>query len=182
MAMSPNLLSEAMGEMMATPEIALASFVVSGAPVDMSIPDRLPTPTREYPLIRDDEIVNRRKVVFTMKNGVKSILTGVEFLIGGQLYSETRIDKTVQLGAAEEWTLANNSDGIHPFHIHVNSFEVMGMPGNPEYHRLHDTVWLAPFSELKMRTRFKTWKGKSVYHCHMLPHEDTAMIANFMIA
>jgi suppressor of ftsI len=182
MPMSPNLLSEAMGEMMSSPEIALASFVVSGAPVDMAIPERLPTPTREYPLIRDDEIVARRKVVFTMKNGVTSILTGVEFLIGGQLYSETRIDNTVRLGTAEEWTLANTSDGIHPFHIHVNSFEVLGMPGYPDYRRLHDTVWLAPFSELKMRTRFKTWKGKSVYHCHILPHEDAAMIANFMIA
>jgi suppressor of ftsI len=182
MAASPNILSEAMGEMMATPEIALASFVVSGTPATMSIPETLPTPAREYPLIRDDEIAAHRKVVFTMRNGVKSILTGVEFLINNQLYSETRIDNTVRLGTAEEWTLANNSDGIHPFHIHVNSFEVMGMPGNPGYHRLHDTVWLAPFSELKMRTRFKTWKGKSVYHCHMLPHEDTAMIANFTIA
>jgi len=182
MPASPKLLSETMGEMMSSPEIALASFVVAGTPVNMSIPDKLPTPAREYPLIRDDEIVGRRKVVFTMKNGVKSILTGVEFLIGGQLYSETRIDNTVRLGTAEEWTLANNSDGIHPFHIHVNSFEVMGMPGNPDYHRLHDTVWLAPFSELRMRTRFKTWKGKSVYHCHILPHEDAAMIANFMIA
>ena len=33
-----------------------------------------------------------------------------------------------------------------------------------------------------MRTRFKTWKGKTVYHCHILPHEDAAMIANLMIA
>jgi suppressor of ftsI len=179
---SPKVLSEAMGEMMSSPEIALASFVVSGAPANMSIPERLPTPKREYPLIRDDEIVQRRKVVFTMKNGVRSILTGIEFLIGGQLYSETRIDNTVRLGTAEEWALVNNSDGIHPFHIHVNSFEVIGMPGNPDYHRLHDTVWLAPFSELKMRTRFKTWQGKTVYHCHILPHEDSAMIANFMIA
>lgn len=182
MPMSPNLLSESMGEMMSSPEIALASFTVSGAPTNMGIPDKLPTPTREYPLVRDDEIVARRKVVFTMKNGAKSILTGVEFLIGGRLYSETRIDNTVRMGTAEEWVLANNSDGIHPFHIHVNSFEVMGMPGSPEYHRLHDTIWLAPFSELKMRTRFKTWKGKTVYHCHILPHEDAAMIANLMIA
>jgi len=182
MPVSPKLLSEAMGEMMSAPEIALASFAVTGAPMSMSIPDKLPVPTREYPLIRDDEIVARRKVVFTMNNGVKSILTGVEFLIGGQLYSETRIDNTVRLGTAEEWTLANNSDGIHPFHIHVNSFEVIGMPGNPDYHRIHDTVWLEPFSELRMRTRFKTWRGKTVYHCHILPHEDAAMIANLMIA
>jgi FtsP/CotA-like multicopper oxidase with cupredoxin domain len=32
-----------------------------------------------------------------------------------------------------------------------------------------------------MRVRFKQWQGKSVYHCHILAHEDTAMIANFLI-
>jgi FtsP/CotA-like multicopper oxidase with cupredoxin domain len=63
-----------------------------------------------------------------------------------------------------------------------NSFEVVGMPGNPAYRRLHDTVWLDPFSKLVIRMRFKTFKGKSVFHCHILPHEDTAMMQYFMIA
>ena len=65
--------------------------------------------------------------------------------------------------------------------MHVNSFEVIGTPWDPNYHRLHDTIWLPPFSETKMRVRFKQWQGKSVYHCHILPHEDSAMIANFLI-
>lgn len=42
----------------------------------------------------------------------------------------------------------NSSDGIHPLHIHVNSFELMGLPTDPNYHRLHDVVWLPPFSTL----------------------------------
>jgi FtsP/CotA-like multicopper oxidase with cupredoxin domain len=29
--------------------------------------------------------------------------------------------------------------------------------------------------------RFRTWTGKSVYHCHILFHEDTGMMQNFMI-
>jgi FtsP/CotA-like multicopper oxidase with cupredoxin domain len=181
MPKSPKLMSEAMGEMMSTPEIAIAAFEVSGEPKRMAIPERLPTPSREYPLIRDDQIVARRTVTFSMKTGSRRILDGIEYLVDGELYQEGKVDPIVTVGTAEEWRIVNNSDGIHPFHIHVNSFEVMGLPSDPGYHRLHDTVWLPPFSSITVRTRFKTWKGKSVYHCHVLPHEDSAMIKNFLI-
>ena len=117
-----------------------------------------------------------------MTTGSKRIIDGFEYLIDGELYREGTVSPTVKVGSAEEWHIVNNSDGIHPFHIHVNSFEVMGLPSDPGYHRLHDTIWLPPFSSLTMRTRFKTWKGKTVYHCHVLPHEDSAMIKNFLIS
>jgi FtsP/CotA-like multicopper oxidase with cupredoxin domain len=29
--------------------------------------------------------------------------------------------------------------------------------------------------------RFKQYAGKAVYHCHILPHEDTGMMQNFLI-
>jgi len=174
---SPTVLSEAMGEMMAMPSIALAKFIVAGAVKPMAIPKELPVPAREYPLIEGHEIATRRHITFTMRFGSKRILTDYE-----QLYRETRIDENVRLGTAEEWTLNNNSDGIHPFHMHVNSFEVMGTPWDRNYRRIQDTLWLPPYSETKVRMRFKQWKGKSVFHCHILPHEDTAMIANFLIS
>jgi suppressor of ftsI len=182
MPASPKLMSEAMGEMMSTPEIDIVAFEVSGAPKRMAIPDKLPIPGREYPLISDAEIAARRTVTFSMKTGSKRIINGFEYLIDGELYQEGTVDPQVKVGTAEEWRIVNNSDGIHPFHIHVNSFEVMGLPSDPNYHRLHDTIWLPPFSSITMRTRFKTWKGKSVYHCHVLPHEDSAMIKNFLIS
>jgi FtsP/CotA-like multicopper oxidase with cupredoxin domain len=182
MPMSANRLSEAMGEMMSRPEIDIAAFVVSGPPKHMHIPDKLPTPSREYPLISDAEIGSRRVVTFSMKTGSERIVDGFEYLVDGQLYQEGKVDPRVKVGSAEEWRIVNNSDGIHPFHIHVNSFEVMGLPSDPSYHRLHDTIWLPPFSTITMRTRFKTWTGKTVYHCHVLPHEDSAMIKNFLIS
>lgn len=181
MPTSRNLMSETMGEMMSTPELPMATFEVSGEPRPMAIPETLPTPTREYPLIRDDEIVARRTVTFSMSTGSKRIVDGIEYLINGELYREGTVDPTVKVGTAEEWQIINQSDGIHPFHIHVNSFEVLGLPIDLNYRRIHDTIWLAPYSKLTMRTRFKDWTGKSVYHCHVLPHEDSAMIKNFLI-
>jgi len=179
---SPGFLSEAMGEMMSTPLIQIAAFEVSGEPRPMSIPEKLPLPGREYPPISDSEIVARRTVTFTMKTGSKRIVEGTEYLIDGELYQLEKVDRRVKLGTAEEWRLVNNSDGAHPFHIHVNSFEVIGLPSDPNYRRIHDTIWLPPFSSITMRIRFKTWKGKSVYHCHVLPHEDSAMMKNFLIS
>jgi suppressor of ftsI len=32
-----------------------------------------------------------------------------------------------------------------------------------------------------IRTKFKEFTGKSVLHCHILPHEDTGMMENFLI-
>jgi suppressor of ftsI len=182
MANAPDFLSEKMGEMMSSPEIEVAAFEVSGEPKRMAIPEKLPTPTREYPLIGDSEIAARRTVTFTMKTGSKRIIDGFEYLVDGELYQNEKVDPTVKLGTAEEWRIVNNSDGIHPFHIHVNSFYVIGVPSDPGYRRFHDTIWLPPYSSITMRTRFKTWKGKSVYHCHVLPHEDSAMIKNFLIS
>jgi suppressor of ftsI len=179
---SANLMSEAMGEMMSRPEIGIAAFEVSGPAKRMAIPARLPVPSREYPLISDAEITARRTVTFSMKTGSKRIIDGFEYLVDDELYQEEKVDQRVKVGTAEEWHIVNNSDGVHPFHIHVNSFEVMGLPSDPSYHRLHDTIWLPPFSSIRMRTRFKTWKGKTVYHCHVLPHEDSAMIKNFLIS
>jgi suppressor of ftsI len=30
--------------------------------------------------------------------------------------------------------------------------------------------------------RFKRWIGKSVFRCHILPHEDVGRMQNFLIA
>ena len=176
------MLSEAMGVMMNYPPIHLAQFSVEGSRRGkMPIPQALPIPVREYPAIGEEEIHTRRTIVLSMRKKSERILTGFEFLIGNKLYEETRIDANPKLGTAEEWTIDNQSDGIHPFHVHVNSFEVVSVPWNSAYRRMHDTIWVPPFSKVKIRMRFKTWKGKSVYHCHILPHEDTAMIQNFLI-
>lgn len=46
------------------------------------------------------------------------------FMIDGKPYDPHRIDRTLELGAIDDWTLA--SDFVsHPFHIHVNPFQVL---------------------------------------------------------
>jgi suppressor of ftsI len=164
------------------PQIALATFAVGGSPVTMGIPTALPTPIREYPLIADSEIVVRRALTFSESAPSTTILTGVDFLVNNQLYDEMRIDQTTRVGTAEEWTLLNTSTEAHPFHIHVNSFQVVSINGVPlATPRFVDTVLIPPNGKVVFRMRLKQFVGKSVYHCHILPHEDTGMMGNFLI-
>jgi suppressor of ftsI len=83
----------------------------------------------------------------------------------------------VKLGDLEEWTLRNTDDEDHVFHIHVNDFQVMSVNGQPYNARgLEDTVVLPQGGEVVVRIPFKDFVGKFVYHCHILPHEDTGMM------
>ena len=168
----------------------IAEIEVAGAPMNppMGLPGRLPAPSREYPLIRDEEIVRIRKVVFSGAfPGVLNPIVGVDFMINNALYDEQSIEAVVETHTAEEWHLSvpgthqGGTEG-HPFHIHVNSFEVISVGGVAQPPgTIMDTVWVPMHEEVVIRMRFKEWEGKSVFHCHILPHEDTGMMQNFLI-
>ncbi len=108
-------------------------------------------------------------------------------MINGVLYDEGTVAQDVALGEAEEWILKvadmdhGGTEG-HPFHIHVNHFEVIAIDGvSQPPGTIQDTIWIPKASEVVIRMKYKDFKGKAVYHCHILPHEDTGMMQNFMI-
>jgi len=169
------------------PLFVLCSFVVSGGPVSMGIPTSLPTPTREYPLIADSEISGRRTVTFAA-NPASSILFGTALTVNGSLYDETGVLFTLPVGIAEEWTIKNTMNEGHPFHLHTNSFEVHSITNadgtitsySPPF--ICDTVWVPAMpGQVVMRVRYKQWRGKDVFHCHKLSHEDQGMMANTLL-
>lgn len=167
------------------PLFGLAQFVVSGSPVSMNIPASLPTPTREYPLIADGEIIGRRSVTFAA-NPTNSILFGTALTVNGNVYDETGVLFTLPVGSAEEWTIKNSMNEGHPFHLHTNSFEVhsiMDANGTVAYSPpfICDTVWVPGNGQVVMRVRYKQWRGKDVFHCHKLAHEDQGMMANTLL-
>lgn len=166
----------------------LARIVVEGDPIEMAIPDRLPVPSRHYPLVTDEEVTRVRQVTFSMAfPGVQNPIIGLDFLINNNNYDERSVATVVDVGTVEQWevTVPDGSHGGsegHPFHVHVNSFEVAEIGGVAQPPgTILDTVWTAPSTEVTLRQRFREWTGKSVYHCHILPHEDTGMMQNFLI-
>ena len=170
------------------PAFGLTQFVVSGTPVSMAIPTSLPTPTREYPLIADGDITGNRSVLFASPAST-SILFGTALTVNGVVYNETSVpaEFVLPVGNSETWTITNNMPEGHPFHLHTNSFEVHQVTGpsgvvNYSPPIICDTVWVPPNGKVIMRVRYKQWRGKDVFHCHKLVHEDQGMMANTLLA
>jgi FtsP/CotA-like multicopper oxidase with cupredoxin domain len=127
-----------------------------------------------------------------------------EFQVGGQgyeprAYKPDRLDRKLILGTAQEWRLSS-ANGSHPYHIHVNPFEVVEVldaagndvsaptgPGDPnsQYRGLKgawkDTLWVQNGHKIRIRTRYERYIGEFVLHCHILDHEDKGMMQNVAI-
>ena len=77
----------------------------------------------------------------------------------------------------EEWTIANTSPMDHPMHLHVWPMQVVAEAGRPvEDVRWRDVVNVPAVGEVTVRIAFDGFGGRTVYHCHILDHEDLGMI------
>jgi FtsP/CotA-like multicopper oxidase with cupredoxin domain len=101
--------------------------------------------------------------------------------INGQPFDPTRMDAQPKLGAIEIWQLS--TDVHHPIHLHLVHFQALsrGRGPGPYNHGWKDTIDLGPAQTLKIIMRFDGYKGRYVFHCHNLEHEDMAMMGNFEV-
>jgi L-ascorbate oxidase len=121
------------------------------------------------------------------------------FEVDGRPYDPGRVDRTLQLGKVEEWSLHATEIAGHPFHIHVNPFQIVtitnpagvdvsetGEADDKEYADMKgvwkDTIFIKPGYTVTMRTRYQRYIGEFVLHCHILDHEDQGMMENVLIA
>ena len=136
-------------------------------PSQLASIDTLPVPTK----------VRR----FTLNHGMAPRM-GMVFLINGQPYDHQTIDTQVKLNTVEEWELINTGVMDHPFHVHVNSFQVISRNDIPEkFPAWRDTVLVPRGERVRIRMKFADFTGKTVYHCHILDHEDLGMMGNLLI-
>jgi spore coat protein A, manganese oxidase len=116
----------------------------------------------------------------TFQNGRNDIWT-----INGQLYDPARLDATPQLNTTEIWTFQNNSGQAHPMHIHdiqCQILDINGIPPAPGDDGLKDTFLVpARGGTVRVIGTFTDNLGLYVSHCHILEHEDHAMMINFAV-
>lgn len=114
-------------------------------------------------------------------------LIPTDFTIDGAKFDPDVVNHKIPLGDVQEWELQNTSAALHPFHIHVNPFQVVGEkvdpagPDDPTNWMWRDTVAIPTGSvpnpgQVNIRHRFLTYDGKFVLHCHILNHEDLGMM------
>jgi len=99
----------------------------------------------------------------------------------------------LQLGNTDEWRL-RSQDIAHPFHIHVNPFQVVRVTRLDDQGRVvdltedetsqyfgmkgvfKDTIMVENGVEVVIRSHYERYVGRFVLHCHILPHEDRGMM------
>jgi FtsP/CotA-like multicopper oxidase with cupredoxin domain len=146
----------------------IATLTVEGAVAPLPLPSRL------LPVASLPEPVRTRR--FVLNHGMAPGM-GMVFLINGRAYDHDRVDTRVRLGDTEEWEIVNAGVMDHPFHVHINPFQVVSRDGRPEPFRAwKDVVIVRAGETVRIRTRFADFAGRTVYHCHILDHEELGMM------
>ena len=99
------------------------------------------------------------------------------FTINGESFDMLKINTRVALGTIEEWTISNTSGMNHPFHLHVWPMQLISTNGVAEKQPQWRDVVNVPYQgEVVVRISFERIAGKTMYHCHILDHEDLGMM------
>ena len=147
----------------------------------------LPTTLIPVPALPQPERTRRFSLAHAMGMGMGGMQHGMGgggmgFVINGQPFDPDRIDTRVSLGSTEDWLIVNDDVMDHPFHLHVNPFQVISRAGRPEaQRRWKDTVLVKAGEEVRIRVAFRDFTGRTVYHCHNLDHEDLGLMGVLMI-
>ena len=137
--------------------------------------EQLPLPQKLIPVEPLPSPQHTRE--FILNHGIDYEAGATGFTINDQSFTMKRINTTVSLGDTEDWTIINKASLAHPFHLHTNRFQVVSRNGKPEsLLAWKDVVALDGYETVKIRVRFDDFTGKTVYHCHVLDHEDQGMM------
>ena len=138
------------------------------APSDYRVPEDL-KPIRALSL---EDAVQSRRIVLTEN------MMNLEFLIGGQPFDMNRTDFAPKLGTVEHWEIVNETGMDHPMHLHVFPFQVYARGGEREEHLVwKDVINVRAGETVDILVPFEDFEGRTVFHCHVVEHEDLGMMS-----
>ena len=195
--------------------IPILTVKIEGDPVNPAM--EFPTTKDQFPafpnFLKDipaEQVHIRRTLDFSWESGRSQPGSddnspAPTFMIDGKQFHDGLYNQTMVLGDTEEWTLTNATGQIaHPFHIHINPFQVVEVydPNSkiPLYQPKKNYIWQDVIAipparvdgsgkvvldangkavdpgRVTIRHRFVDFTGSYVLHCHMLAHEDRGMM------
>lgn len=159
-----------MGSMMGMGATRLETLLTIVAPAS---PKPLPLPASLAPVER----LEPARATATRRFELGERMMQAEFFINGQMFDPARVDVRAQLGSLEVWELVNKTDMDHPFHLHTYPFQVLSRGGKPApYRAWKDTVNLRKNEVVRIAVPLRDFSGVTVYHCHIVEHEDRGMM------
>jgi FtsP/CotA-like multicopper oxidase with cupredoxin domain len=163
---------------MTSPQITLMTLSVQGSAVSNSIPASInPGAVR---LNLNTSSLPKRTLTLSMGQA--------NAYINGQDFDVNPYTIMSDAGTYEVWTVVNQSGMDHPFHQHVNAAQVLSISGidssYPPYATLpawKDTVLVPKWGSVTMLVPVKDYTGMTMFHCHILEHEDIGMMGMWHI-
>jgi spore coat protein A, manganese oxidase len=160
-----------------------------------------PLPAKLRSIERTPESAARKTRELTLMDykDVKGMIT--HMLLNGAHYDMPVTENPV-LHSTEIWTLINQTEEAHPIHLHLVRFQILDRrPFNPEAYmqtgklvytgpaippEAHeagwkDTVRADALHATRIIVKFEGYKGRYVWHCHVLEHEDNEMMRPYEV-
>lgn len=165
------------GQGISEPSHIIGWIEVAGDVVDMPLPKpEALTCLSPYRHVEDREITSCQSTQFMVGPGI--------FTVNGRAFSTVDPTCKLPLGEAQEWHVRSTA-ASHPFHIHVNPFEVLRPGALPVW---KDTYLVRGIDTrdprdppVVLRTRYRRFTGEFVMHCHILDHEDQGMMQSMEV-
>jgi suppressor of ftsI len=105
------------------------------------------------------------------------------YINGSKFEADASPMTTARVGTYQHWRIVNQTGELHPFHIHQVHFLAYAENGVPlAYPAWLDTVNV-PYRgsvDVILDLTDRVIKGMSVFHCHLLNHEDKGMMAKIL--
>ncbi|XP_077868217.1 laccase-like [Saccoglossus kowalevskii] len=159
----------------------ILTIEVSGDELIMPLPSQLP-PLPSYlsdlQNVSRQDIAGQYRVDFGQLRGPETC----NFGINGMLFCGPDVyDHIMTLDTIEEWIIKDAAPESHPFHLHVNHFQVISTTYQDDPNQIVFEIgeWrdtLAARNVTTIRFRTDTFPGVVVLHCHYLRHEDLGMM------
>jgi FtsP/CotA-like multicopper oxidase with cupredoxin domain len=131
-----------------------------GAPVDVAVNEQ--TPVRNLVLTEEERTAEPR------------------FFINAAVFPDVP-PIVAKEGEVEIWSIRNDAEMDHPFHLHGMFFRVLDVDGQPPEHAgWKDTVNVPQKKTLRFAVRYGT-PGKWMFHCHILEHAERGMMGELQL-
>jgi len=159
----------------------------------------LPARLRNIARIPESAAVKTRELTLMDYMDARGMPT--HMLLNGAHYSMP-VTENPALNSTEIWTLINLTQEAHPIHLHLVRFQILdrrpfdleawtktgklvyiGPAIPPEAHEAgwKDTVRADMVHATRIIVRFEGYKGRYVWHCHVLEHEDNEMMRPYEV-
>jgi FtsP/CotA-like multicopper oxidase with cupredoxin domain len=155
-------------------KITLMTISYEGTSVQDTIPQSINPHAKRLEL--DISSLTSRTLRLSMGNNVGHI--------NDKVFGENTLTISSKVGTYEVWNIVNRGAFDHPFHQHVNASQILSIEGgDPDYASLYtsipawkDTIIVPRRGSLTMLVPVMDYTGTTVFHCHILEHEDIGMM------